>query len=178
MAARGWNNKRVGQIGEFLFCAELARNTGCIATPFAGNLPSFDVLVANESGESMAIQVKTIASGDWQFDAKKYLDIAFDHLVKTQTIRGRKPLDSPELVFGFVKLRESSKFHDRFFIMTAVDLQTLIFEEYTAWLSKHSGRRPRNWETTHCAVRLKDVEPFEHRWRVIENRLHLDPRDS
>jgi len=40
--ATGRNNKLTGQISEFLVCAELGKR-GLIATPFAGNVPAFDV---------------------------------------------------------------------------------------------------------------------------------------
>jgi len=39
----GRSNKLTAQIGEYLVCAELGKRT-LIATPFAGNVPTFDVL--------------------------------------------------------------------------------------------------------------------------------------
>lgn len=55
--ATGQQNKLAGQIGEFLVCAELGK-LGIIATPFAGNVPNFDLLAANENGGTVALQVK------------------------------------------------------------------------------------------------------------------------
>ncbi|MEY4947887.1 MAG: hypothetical protein RL698_98 [Pseudomonadota bacterium] len=48
----GRRNKLVGQIGEFLVCAELGR-LGYVATPFSGNVPDFDIIAVDESGQSL-----------------------------------------------------------------------------------------------------------------------------
>jgi hypothetical protein len=49
-----------GQIGEYLVCAELGR-CDLIATPFSGNVPSFDVLATDKSFRTVLIQVDCIA---------------------------------------------------------------------------------------------------------------------
>ena len=46
--ATGSANKLTGQVGEFLVCAELGRR-GMFATPFAGNVPEFDVVAVGET---------------------------------------------------------------------------------------------------------------------------------
>ena len=68
------NNQLTRQIGEHLVVSKLGR-LGIFATPFAGNVPDFDVLASDLSGHSLPIQVKTINGGSWQFDAKKFLEI-------------------------------------------------------------------------------------------------------
>ncbi len=73
--ASGWSTKKIGQIGEFLFSAEVARRLDCIATPFAGNVPIFDVLVTDEVLATIPVQVKAAGGGGWQFDAGKFLEI-------------------------------------------------------------------------------------------------------
>ncbi len=45
MMMKGLSNKLAGQIGEFLVCAELGKR-GIIATSFTGNVPEFDLIVA------------------------------------------------------------------------------------------------------------------------------------
>jgi hypothetical protein len=60
--ANGQQNYRTGQVGEYLVCSELARQ-GLIATPFAGNVPIFDVLVTDSNCKTVPIQVKTIRQG-------------------------------------------------------------------------------------------------------------------
>jgi hypothetical protein len=49
MAASGRNNQLTRQVGEHLVVAELAR-LGYVATPFSGNVPTFDLLAANIDG--------------------------------------------------------------------------------------------------------------------------------
>ena len=65
-------NKLAGQIGEYLVCAELARR-GLIATPFAGNVPTFDVLATDELCRTVPIQVKTTRSDNWPSNANKWM---------------------------------------------------------------------------------------------------------
>ena len=48
----GRSNKLVGQIGEFLVCAELDR-LGYVATPFSGNVLDLDITAVDESGQSL-----------------------------------------------------------------------------------------------------------------------------
>lgn len=62
------------QIGEHIVAAELGRQ-GLLAAPFAGNVPDFDLLAANERGYAVPMQVKTINDPSWQFDLSKHLDI-------------------------------------------------------------------------------------------------------
>lgn len=52
--ATGRSNQLTRQIGEHLVAAELGRQ-GFIATPFAGNVPNFDLLVANELGVAIPV---------------------------------------------------------------------------------------------------------------------------
>lgn len=60
----GRNCKLVGQVGEYLVCAELGKR-GLIATPFAGNVPTFDLLIADEACRTLPIKVKTSAGDSW-----------------------------------------------------------------------------------------------------------------
>ena len=84
---KGRNNKLTGQVGEFLVCAELGRR-GLIATPFAGNVPAFDILAADELCRTVPIQVKASNSDNWPADARHWMDIEFDKDTKRQNYRG------------------------------------------------------------------------------------------
>ena len=86
-ANKGINNKLAGQIGEFLVCAELGRR-GLIATPFSGNVPAFDVLVADDFCRTLPIQVKASRSDNWQSDARDWMDITLDSETGVQTNHG------------------------------------------------------------------------------------------
>jgi len=61
----GRSNKLVGQAGEYLVAAELARR-GLIATTFTGNVPDYDIIASSENGKCLLIQVKTIRGGSFQ----------------------------------------------------------------------------------------------------------------
>jgi len=47
--ATGLENKLTGAIGEFLVAAELCRR-GLLATPFAGNVPHYDIIASGPRG--------------------------------------------------------------------------------------------------------------------------------
>jgi hypothetical protein len=149
------------QIGEHLVAAELGRR-GYIATPFAGNVPLFDLLVADKQGRSIPIQVKTIRTGAWQFNARTFLDI--DIVDGEQTVRGKVALPNPDLVCILMLLKDDR--NDEFFICRLRDLQDHFFRVYKG------GRRVRNPESTHCAVLPKDMEMFrvgrtDETWELI-----------
>jgi hypothetical protein len=72
--ATGYSNQLTRQVGEHLVAAKLGR-LGYVATPFAGNVPDFDLLIADEQGRSLPIQVKAINGPSWQFQASTFLDI-------------------------------------------------------------------------------------------------------
>jgi len=60
---------------------------------------------------------------------------------------------------------------DQFFILTQRKLQSQIFENYRAYLTKHGGKRPRNAQTTHHAVSHAVLMPFQDDWSLIEQRF-------
>ena len=80
----GRSNKLAGQIGEYLVCAELGRR-GLIATPFAGNVPTFDVLATDEMCRTVPIQVKASRGDSWQTSADRWMNIE---------IKGNKQISS------------------------------------------------------------------------------------
>ena len=67
-------NKLAGQIGEYLVCAELGRR-GLIATPFAGNVPTFDVLATDELCRTAPIEVKASRGDSWPTRADRWMNI-------------------------------------------------------------------------------------------------------
>ena len=62
--SKGLNNRLAGQVGEYLVCAELGRR-GLIATSFTGNVPEFDLIVADGSLKTLPVQVKTSRGLSW-----------------------------------------------------------------------------------------------------------------
>lgn len=176
--SNGYANKVVGQIGEFLLCAEVARHCKCIATPFSGNVPNFDVIATDDLCRSVPIQVKTANGGDWKFDVAKFVNIEFDEEKELQLHGDLIPLRTPNLIYAFIWLGHEKKSSDRFFFCTMKVLQEMIREENAAFLEKHNGHRPRNWKSTLCAVRIPYLESYENNWKLIDSQLDNLPLPS
>jgi hypothetical protein len=157
--ATGRSTQLTRQIGEHLVVAELGR-MGFIATPFAGNVPSFDLLVANEAGFSIPVQVKTINGGSWQFKVTSFLDIEIKR--DRQTVLGRKSTLNPGLVCVLVLLGGAGK--DEFFTLTFKDLQTYFVHHYKG------RKRPHKIQSLHCAVQPKDLQKFKS-WNALLDAL-------
>lgn len=159
--ASGHSNQLTRQIGEHLVAAELGRR-GYIATPFAGNVPLYDLLVADSEGRAIPIQVKAIRGGSWQFSADQFLDIEFRD--GQQTVRGRKTLIHPELLCAFVVLKEAGL--DEFYLFRLCDLQ-----DHCEQIYKPRGHGSRNPDSRHCAVSPKQFERFRDNWALLEEIL-------
>ncbi len=152
----GLSNQLARQVGEHLVTAKLGR-MGYIASPFAGNVPLFDLLAADARGYAVPIQVKAINGPSWQYQADDYLDIEI--IDGFQHVRGRKLLPNPDLICIYVLLRPDEQ--DEFYIFRLRDLQEQTFEIYK------SRRRPKNPESTHCAVWPKHLQEFRNNWSLI-----------
>jgi hypothetical protein len=147
-----------GRIGEHLVAAKLGR-MGYFATPFAGNVPLFDIIAADERGHSIPIQVKAINRGDFQYGAKSLLNI--DVVRKRQKVRGKKRLPNPDLVCIYVFLHEDKP--DVFYIFRLRYLQNWTFKRYK---KDHDNRIRKSF---HCAISPKYLEKFKDNWKLIED---------
>lgn len=165
----GLSNKLIGQVGEFLVCAELGRRE-LIATPFSGNVPGFDVIATNAVMRSVPLQVKTANGRAWQFAADKLLHIEFNPTTGVQVVKGVRDGTYPDLIYVFVLLGQEGR-RDRFFILPKKSFLDVALAHYTAYLARHGGVRPRKPETMHMALRAEDFAPFENRWATIESAL-------
>jgi len=123
--ATGRSIQLTRQIGEHLVAAELGRR-GLIAAPFAGNVPLFDLLAADENGRSIPIQVKAINGPSWQFSIGHFLRVEVADSV--QNVRGKLDLPLPDLVCIFVVLRQTA--NDEFYIFRMRDLQNHFAKTY------------------------------------------------
>jgi hypothetical protein len=138
------------QIDEHLVAAKLGRK-GYVASPFAGNVPLFDILAADKCGKAVPIQVKAINEGSsWQYKADTFLDIKY--IGDYQEVRGKKRLANPGLICIYILLHPDEG--DEFYIFTLHDLQEITFKLYK------SRKRPKNPKSTHCVVRPKDLQDF------------------
>lgn len=165
--ATGNSTQLTRQIGEHPVSAKLGR-LGLFATPFAGNVPEFDLVVANDSGRSLLVQVKAINGASWQFtDARIFLNIEMDG--KKQLVTGKKKLNNPELVCIFVLLREREV--DEFYIFRLKDLQAIIKKRYSENIESKCGVRPKNPSSTHCAVWPDDLAKYRDNWALVAESL-------
>ncbi len=146
--------------------AELCR-MGLISTTFTGNVPEFDILAVNEKYKTIPIQVKATKGASWQFDARKYIKIDIEDGV--QAVLGKTKPAYENLIYILVKLRGRGR--DEFFIMKFKDLQNAIFRHYKKNLEVQGGRRPKNPESTHAAIRPSSLERFRDNWQLILNEL-------
>jgi len=152
----GSRNQLTRQIGEHLVAAELGR-MGILATPFAGNVPDFDLIAVSASGRGNPVQVKAIRGGSWQFNADKFLKIEQDGDV--QRVVGLQPLANPNMFCVFVLLRSSASEVDRFFVFRWREIQRLCAADYGTEV-----RRPRNPESRHYAIWPASLARFEDKW--------------
>ena len=160
------NNQLTRQIGEHLVVSKLGR-LGILATPFAGNVPDFDVLASDLSGHSLPLQVKAINGGSWQFNAKTFLEI--EQQGDCQVVRGKKKLRNPDLICVFVLLKPDEE--DEFYVFPLKTLQRYCRRVYRDKNSHKDSfprkvHRPKNPKSTHCAVRPCDLQEY----RVTEDR--------
>lgn len=163
----GRSNKLVGQTGEYLVAAELSRR-GFIATTFTGNVPHYDIIASDETGRHVSVQVKASRGPSWQFgNITLYCDITFDG---TRQVLGKKK-PCPVRGLGMVFVRISEDGNDRFYILTWEDLQDILITHHKTYLAKHSGTRPKKWDSLHCAIAESDLEPYRDQWETIENSL-------
>lgn len=168
--SKGRSNKLAGQIGEYLVCAELGRR-GLIATPFSGNVPTFDVLATDEMCRTVPIQVKAARGNTWPSDARQWMKLEFDIQTKVQNYRGPLQIHNSSLIYVCVSIAPPDNGRDRFFILTKTDLQKICINVYTDWMRKHGWKRPRTPESYDCRYNTEYLQTFENNWQLIETRL-------
>lgn len=163
--ADGRRTQLTRQIGEHLVAATLGR-LGYIASPFAGNVPLFDLLAADEDGFVVPVQVKAINGPSWQFSAATFLDV--EVRPDRQVVRGLRAPPNPNLICVLLYLRDGGA--DDVFVMRFLDLQTLIVAEYKP------REPPRNLNSLHCALWPRHVAPYRDRWDILDDAFALTRR--
>lgn len=154
------------QVGEYLVAAELARR-GLLSATFAGSVRHFDIIASGPTGGHVPIQVKTINRGAWQLDIRYFAEVTMDG--DRQIVGAPKPTPYARLVFVFVTLQAYGS--DRFFILAYEYLRDLLLDEYKAYLAKNDGRRPKNPETFHTALKPERIAEFRDCWDNILQRV-------
>ena len=153
--ATGRSMQLTRQIGEHLVAAELGRR-GLVAAPFAGNVPLFDLLAADEHGYSIRIQVKAINGPSWQFSITQFLKV--EVLDGVQHVRGRVDLPNPDLVCIFVLLAKTGG--DTFYIFRPRDLQDHFASTFEAADGITGRRGPITWRAGPSSRRSASAGPI------------------
>ena len=170
---KGLSNKLAGQVGEYLVCAELGRR-GLIATSFTGNVPEFDLVVADDKLTTIPIQVKTSRADNYPTKASLWIDIEIDHENKQQIDRGDLSIDNPALIYISVSLKKAdSTERDRFFVLKKMDLQKICAANYRKWMDGLDWKRPRNYQSLDNRYYLSDLEPYEDNWELLNQCLEM-----
>jgi hypothetical protein len=172
----GRSNSLAKQIGEHLVCAELGRR-GFIATPFAGNVPTFDVLAVDEQCHTLPIQVKATRGNTWLSNAKAWMNLEFDSANGVQHYHGPTVLANPELIYVCVKIAPPGG-RDRFFVLTEADIQRVVIGLYSKWMDGHGWKRPRKCDSFHCTYSVAGIKQFEDNWGLIAGRLQPAAPDA
>ena len=165
----GHSNKLAGQIGEYLVCAELGRR-GLIATPFSGNVPSFDVLAADEQCRAVPIQVKASRGDSWPSDARSWMNLELDSHTGVQHYNGLATITNPDLIYVCVVIAKPGE-QDRFFILTKADIQHVCVKVYSEWMEPKGWKRPRTITSFDCRYNISNIAEFEDNWQLIVQRL-------
>ena len=165
--ATGRNMQLTRMAGEYLACAELCRR-GLLATTFTGNVPELDILATDKDLQTIPIQVKGNAKGDWMLRANSFLNINYNEETKIQTILGEKDFKKSKLIYIFVKVVDQGK--DEFYILRLQDLQRIIVKNYNEYLQKHGGRRPKSPKSMHTAILLKHLSGYRDNWKLLQGQ--------
>lgn len=171
----GRSNKLTGQIGEYLVCAELGRR-GLIATPFAGNVPTFDVLATDEQCRTVPIQVKCSKSETFPSDARNWMQIEYDPETGRQNYRCPLRIENADLIYVCVAIAAPGS-RDRFFILKKSDLQQVCIEAYSRWMVPKDWKRPRNPASFDNRYGIDGLQEFEDNWQLISERLEASTPD-
>ena len=169
---KGLSNRLAGQIGEYLVCAELGRR-GYVATSFTGNVPEFDLIVANDELTTIPIQVKCSRGDNWPTKANIWIDIDINDKEKKQVDLGNKTISNPELIYVCVALVEPDSVQDdRFFILKKKDIQQICARNYRKWMDTINWKRPRNYKSLDNRYNIEDLLEYENNWKLIENEIN------
>ena len=172
----GRGNRLTGQIGEYLVCAELGRR-GFIATPFSGNVPTFDVLAADERCRTVPIQVKSSKSDTFPSDARTWMRIEFDPETGRQNYHSPLTIENADLIYVCVIIAAPGG-RDRFFILTKADLQHVCIDAYSKWMDPKDWKRSRNPSSFDNRYSTAGLQRFEDNWQLISKRLEASVPDQ
>jgi len=143
------NTQQVARAGEHFVAAELHRR-GAYAVTFAGNMPEIDIL-ASDSAQSrtVAIQVKTRASGTWQTDTRK----------------ADRPT-GPNRFWVFVDLADPEA-PPEYYVVPEKWIKRDILKHDNAYRERYRKERGKERPSTHHAIAPARIMRWKGRWDVL-----------
>lgn len=159
---------QVKAAGEHYVAAEIHRR-GAYGSPFAGNLPHWDIVAMDAEHERhIDIQVKTknhpgrwaagTRAGGWMRSDGRWVVSA----------RGRPSPDPPADEHQFWVLVDLSKGAPEYYVVPAWWMKHHIFTAFEAELAKHGGQRAgKNPDSTDWSVFPHEVAQWRDRWDVL-----------
>ena len=145
------SRQQIGRAGELFVAAELNRR-GALATLYLTNTPRVDVIATSPDGRrTINIQVKTkgTRSPSWHWDSKK---AEAEHR-------------APET--DYMILVDLADEHPVYYIRRLSDVAEQSLARHRAWLKERGGKRPRNDDSTHMAIRMETVASGKGAWDVL-----------
>ena len=86
--------------------------------------------------------------------------------IEIQAIIKKWDFKDSKLIYIFVKVVGQGK--DEFYIIRLQDLQETILKDYSKYLKKHGGRRPKNPKTMNFAVLLRHLAGYRDNWKLLQ----------
>ncbi|MCC2615008.1 hypothetical protein LJ739_01975 [Aestuariibacter halophilus] len=165
--SRTLNNKLVGQVGEHLLSAKLGM-MGFYASPFAGNVPTFDVTAVDaETLRSKIIQVKTSTTNTLaQSEISTWIETNVDD-TGLYSFGEKRKLIHPKMIWVLINLPSKDLGSARFFICTEKDIQEAHINRFTTWIESHGYRRPKLGNSMHSILTITELSKFEDNWALI-----------
>ena len=173
--ATGRSTYLTKQAGEYLVAAELSRR-GFIATTFTGNVPHYDIVAVDHTGGHALVQVKSIAAGSWQLSVQRFADVVMEG--PRQIIRGALPEPYLGLICVFAQIARPESGPDRFFVIPWLELQRIVIQGHSSYLSRHGGIRPRKPASFHTAIRHSDLAQWEGKWDLLAQHVRPVPANN
>ena len=158
------------QIGEYLACAELARQR-LFATSFTGNVPEYDLLVCNDKMNSVAVQVKACTTDSWPSTATDWMEIEIDEKKRRQKYLHKRKISNKDLIYILVAVGKRYG-EDRFLICRKSDVQEACILSYKRYMDPKKWVRPRNYKSLDNRYHLADLAHFENNWALIHDSLN------
>lgn len=168
----GAHNKLIGQIGENLVAAKLG-TLGYYASPYAGNVPGFDLTaVDSKTLSSFPVQVKC-STGNTLVHSQidRWIETHIDSTGKYSFGELTK-LEHPNMLWLMVNLPNGQIENARYFICHEADIQTLAVERFLAFIKRHNYRRPNGGTSKQAILSVRELHQFEDNWLLIDKQTN------